>query len=127
MLRQLPRRWLFKPDQGGQETQPALTGFGGQGGTSKCVSTWLQRKHMWGQLRGAWPPADTVDVQWLRSWCPDSKSRMGDFEDSLKLSVLEIKAGCPYHELTMWLCLVGPFDADAHECQGLFFVWSAQC
>ena len=26
----------------------------------------------------------------------------------MRLDVLEMKAGCPYHELSMWLCLVGP-------------------
>ena len=104
MLRQFPRSWLFHPDR---TRNARLTGSGGQS-AQKYVSTWVQRKHMCSQLRTASPAADKVDVAWLRSWCLDSKSRLSEFEDSLKLNVLEIKAGIPYHELTMWLCLVGP-------------------
>ena len=72
------------------------------------VSTWVQHKHMYSQARGKWPPGADVNTQWLRSWSPDSNGRLGDYEDSMRLDVVEMKAGCPYHELSMWLCLVGP-------------------
>ena len=63
---------------------------------------------MLSQLLVARPPSDSVDVAWLRAWCPDSKGRVGDLEDTLPLHVLEIKMGCPYEEVMMRLCLVGP-------------------
>ncbi len=107
MLRQFPRTWNFHPDRPGKTQDAALTGSGGKS-RPIYLSTWVLRKHMFGQLREAWPPADTVDAAWLRSWCLDSNDRLGDFEDSLTLDVLEIKAGRPYREITMWLCLVGP-------------------
>ena len=108
MLRKLPRSLLLNPDHQGSTRK--LAQATGSGAASKYVSTWVQRKHMCSQLglRTAWPPGTEVDVQWLRSWCPDSRCRLVDYEDSMRLHVLEMKAGCPYHELTMWLCLVGP-------------------
>ena len=106
MLRKLPLGLLLHPDHRGPTRKLELAGQIGP----KYVSTWVQRKHMCSQLglRTAWPPAAELDVQWLRSWCPDSKCRLGEYENSMRLNVLEMKAGCPYYELSMWLCLVGP-------------------
>ena len=114
MLRHFPRSWLLHPDH--SRARKGAEPKGGQGMSSpQYVSMWVLRKHMFGQYRAGWPPANTVDVAWLRSWCPDSKGRLDDLEDSMGLHVLEIKTGCPYHELTMWLCLVGPvMQMDAH-------------
>ena len=114
MLRKFPRGWLLHPDprvpgRARQEKGPGQScEHSGQLLSTKYVSAWVQRKHVCGQLRTRWPPGAEVDVKWLRSWCPDSNGRLGDYEDSLRLDVLEMKAGCPYHELSMWLCLVGP-------------------
>ena len=104
MLRQFPLKWLLHPDRTRNARLPCSGGQSAQ----KYVSAWVQRKHMCSQLPTAWLSADKFDVAWLRSWCLDSKSRLSKFEYSLKLNVLEIKAGIPYHELTMCLCLVGP-------------------
>ena len=107
MLRKLPRSMRLHPDRQGSTQKHDITG---SGIPPKYISTWVQRKHVCSQLglRLEWPPGAEVDVQWLRSWCPDSNCRLGEYEDSLQLNVLEMKAGCPYHELSMWLCLVGP-------------------
>ena len=115
MLRKFPRSWCLHPDQQGSTGKHS-----GQVLPTKYVSTWVQRKHMCSQLqvRTSWPPGAGVDIEWLRSWCPDMNCRLGDYEDSMRLDVLEMKAGCPYHELSMWLCLVGPvmrMDADVKQ------------
>ena len=90
MLRRLPRSWTLHPDSG---RKVRATGSG----APKYVSTWVQRKHVYSQLplRTAWPPGAEVDMQWLRSWCPDSKCRLGDYEDSMRPDVVEIRTGCP--------------------------------
>ena len=94
MLRKLPRNWMLHPDH-------EATGSGAARNSckkaSKYVTTWVQRKHVCGQLqlRTGWPPGAEVNVEWLRSWCPDSNCRLGDYEDSMRLDVVEMKAGCP--------------------------------
>ena len=109
MLRKFPRSWSLHPDHKGSARKRQSSG---QARSTKYQSAWVQRKHVFSQLHlrtgTAWPPGADVDMRWLRSWCPDSNDRLGDYEDSMRLDVLEMKAGCHYRLLSMWLCLVGP-------------------
>eukprot|EP00974_Lingulodinium_polyedra_P051302 4933881-Lingulodinium_polyedra.AAC.1 len=59
----------------------------GAGTRQTYASIWVLRERVCSQLRAAWPPADKVDVAWLRSWRLDSKCILSDFEDSLRLNV----------------------------------------